>query len=215
MNRKQLLQIAPLMGVARADTFLVPLQRAMLRWDIVSINCQAGFLAQVLHESQNLGRMSENLNYTPQGLLATFGHHFTKEQADEYGRTDAHPANQRAIALLAYGDRMGNAPGSEDGWRYRGRGPIQLTGRSNYQRCGPRIGYDLLTSPELLEQADVGCVAAAWFWAEGNPTGKSLNSLAERVDVGAVTRSINGGNIGLVERSNLTQRALKVLGAVP
>lgn len=212
MDRRQLLQIAPLMGIARADTFLIPLERAMRRWDIVSVNCQANFLAQVLHESQNFGRMVESLDYKAASLRATWPTHFTEEQAEKYGRTAEHPANQRMIAQLAYNGRMGNAPDSEDGWRYRGRGPIQLTGKANYLRCGTAIGYDLLASPELVQEPDVGCVVAGWFWAVGNATGKSLNPLAERMDVGAVTRAINGGNLGLVERSNLAQRALRALG---
>ena len=213
MIRSQLLQIAPLMGVARADTFTVPLQNAMKKFGIDSVAAQAGFLAQVLHESGNLAVMAENLNYSPAGLCGTFRSHFTDEQADQYGRTATQPANQRMIAMCAYNGRMGNANDTEDGWRFRGRGPIQLTGRANYKRCGDAIGYDLIASPDLLQQPDVGCLAAAWFWASGNSTGKSLNAPAERGDVGAVTRAINGGNNGLVERSNLTQRALKVLGA--
>lgn len=216
MNRSQLLQIAPLMGIQRADTFLSPLEHGMRRFDITSLKCQAHYLAQILHESQNLAVMSENLNYSPAGLQATFNLpkliRFSDEDAEKYGRTAAHPANRRMIAMIAYNGRMGNALDSEDGSRYRGRGPIQLTGRANYLRCGAAIGYDLISSPELLEQPDVGCLASAWFWADGNPTGKSLNPLAERGDVGAITRAINGGNKGLLERSNLTQRALKTLG---
>ena len=213
MKRSQLAQIAPLMGLARADTFLGPLEKAMLRWDITSLHCQANFLAQVIHESQNLAVMVENLNYSPQGLLATFPTHFTEEQAERFGRTKDHPAGQVAIANMAYNGRMGNATDSTDGYRYRGRGPIQLTGRTNYARCGAAIGLDLVGSPELLQEPDIGCLAAGWFWAVGNRTGKSLNFQAECMDVGAVTRAVNGGNLGLVARSDLTQRALRILGA--
>lgn len=216
MERRQLLQIAPLMGIQRADIFLGPLEDGMRRSDIVTPTCQAHYLAQVLHESQNFGSMVENLNYKPSGILTTFNtdkiKRFSEEEAEKYGRTDAHPANQRMIALTAYNGRMGNAVDSEDGWRYRGRGPIQLTGRDSYAHCGAAIGYDLLSSPELAQEPAVGCLISAWFWAVGNRTGKSLNALAERGDVGAITRAINGGNLGLVERSNLTQRALKALG---
>lgn len=218
MERRQLLQIAPLMGIQRADIFLEPLVAGMRQWDIVTPVCQAHYIAQVLHESQNFAVMAENLNYKPSGILATFNtdkiKRFTDEEAEQYGRTDAHPANQRMIALIAYNGRMGNAVDSEDGWRHRGRGPIQLTGRDNYLRCGAAIGFDLLSSPELLQEPMVGCMASAWFWAAGNPTGKSLNPLAERGDVGAVTRAVSGGNLGLLERSNLTQRALKVFGVI-
>ena len=211
MKRSQLVQIAPLMGISRADTFLVPLEKAMLRWDITSPHCQANFLAQVIHESQNLAVMAENLNYSPAGLLATFPTHFTEEQAERFGRTKEHPAAQVMIANMAYNGRMGNAVDSSDGYRFRGRGPIQLTGRNNYTKCGAALGLDLLSSPELLQEPDIGCLAAGWFWAVGNATGKSLNYQAECMDVGAVTRVINGGNHGLVARSDLTQRALKAL----
>lgn len=215
MDRRQLLQIAPLMGIARADTYLGPLQAGMTRYGIDTVARQAHFLAQVMHESSNLAVMVENLNYKPSGLLATFNtpdiKRFSEEDAERLGRTDEHPANQREIALHAYNGRMGNAVDSEDGWRFRGRGPIQLTGRANYARCGAAIGYDLISSPELLQEPDVGCMAAAWFWAEGNPLGINLNKFADTADVGAITRAINGGKKGLVERYDLTQRALGVL----
>lgn len=213
MNRSQLLQIAPLMGIARADTFLGPIERTCARYSIVTVKRQAHFLAQLLHESQNFGRMVENLNYTPAGLLATFVGHFTEAQAEQYGRTDDHAANQRMIALLAYNGRMGNKANSEDGWRYRGRGGIQLTGLDNYTRCGAAIGYDLVSSPELVQEAEIGVLAAGWFWNEGNRTGKSLNALADIGDVGGIRKIVNGGKIGLTECTTLTTRALGVLGA--
>lgn len=213
MERRQLLQIAPLMGVARADTFVEPLNKAMRQFDITSLNCQANFIGQVLHESSNFGSMVENLNYSAASLLSEFGSHFTDDTAQLYGRTADHPANQRMIAMCAYNGRMGNALDSEDGWRFRGRGPIQMTGRAMYLKCGAAIGVDLLSEPDLLTDPETGCLASGWFWAMGNSTGVSLNPMAERMDVGAITRVINGGNNGLVERSNLTQRALKVLGA--
>lgn len=219
MERAQLLQIAPLMGIARADTFLNPVKASMALYGIDTVERQAHYLAQILHESQNLAVMVENLNYKPSGILATFNtptiKRFSQEDAERLGRTPEHAANQRAIALQAYNGRMGNRIDSEDGYRYRGRCPIQLTGRDNYARCGKAIGYDLVSSPELLQEADVGCLASAWFWAEGNPHGVSLNKFADKADVGAITRAINGGKHGLLERFNLTQRALGVLKGKP
>jgi putative chitinase len=217
MNRRQLLQIAPLMGIARADTFLGPLRDSMTRYGIDTVARQAHFLAQILHESQNLAVMVENLNYKPSGLLATFNtleiKRFSEEDAERLGRTDEHPANQREIALHAYNGRMGNKIDSEDGWRYRGRGPIQITGLYNVTRCGAAIGYDLVSSPELLQEPDVGCLSSGWYWDAGNPHGSSLNKYADVGDVGAITRAINGGKTGLLERYDLTKRALGVLGA--
>lgn len=219
MERDQLLQIAPLMGVARADTFLNPLKASMALYGIDTVDRQAHYLAQILWESQNFGCLIENLNYKPSGILATFNtptiKRFSEEDAERLGRTPEHAANQRAIALQAYNGRMGNRLESEDGYRYRGRGLIQLTGRANYEKCGKALGHDLVESPELAQQPDIASLAAAWYWNEGNPHCVSLNKFADKADVGAITRAINGGKHGLLERFNLTQRALGVLKGKP
>ena len=110
-----------------------------------------------------------------------------------------------------YGGRLGNGPeASGDGWRYRGRGPIQLTGKSNYRTCGAALGVDLVAEPALLETAEVGCLAAAWFWAD-----KGLNALADAGDFVTITRRINGGLIGLADRRELWERAKAVFGVAP
>lgn len=217
MNREQLLAIAPV--GARADTFLSPLNAAMDRFGIDTPARQAAFIAQALHESANLTAMTENLNYSPASLIATFNtrktQRFTEQSATLYGRTAAHPANQQAIANIAYANRLGNGPvASGDGWRYRGRGPGQLTGKSNYQKCGEALGIDLVAAPDLVAQPDIGCLAFAWFWAQGNPSGCSLNLLADCGEIEGVSRAVNGGNHGLAERIALTSRALDVLVAM-
>lgn len=212
MKLHQLLAIAPVIGTARGGAFLGPLNAAMAKFGIDTPVRQAAFVGQLLHESGNLTRMVENLNYTPEGLLSTFKRHFTPLTARQYGRTDAHPADQRMIANIAYANRMGNGtPESGDGWRFRGRGPIQLTGRANYKACGAGIGLDLIAKPELLEQPDTGCLAAAWFWAKGNSTGRDLSLLADDRNVTAITRAVNGGENGLTHRKELTMRAMQVL----
>jgi putative chitinase len=193
-----------------AARFVGPLNDAMARFGITTPERQAAFIAQVLHESRNLTRMVESLNYSPNGLLATFGRHLTPEQAERMGRTDSHPADQQAIANAVYANRNGNgAAASGDGWRFRGRGPVQITGRRNYAACGAALGLDLLAQPELLEQHGPGCLAAGWFWTAG--AGRDLNLLADTGDIAAISRAINGGDNGLIERMNLSQRALKVL----
>lgn len=211
MNIDQLLAIAPV--GARAREFIGPLNAAMERFGIITNVCQAAFVAQALHESSNFSRMSENLNYSPAALMATFNTktkiRFTPEIAALYGRTAAHPANQQMIANVAYANRMGNGSiESGDGWRYRGRGPGQLTGKDNFVACGTALGVDLLASPDLVALPEQGCAAFAWFWAKGNPTGKSLNILAENGKFDAVSVAINGGHNGLVERRVLTIHAL-------
>ena len=96
-------------------------------------------------------------------------------------------------------------------WRYRGRGPIQLTFKDTYRRCGEAIGIDLVNSPEMLEQPEAGSLAAAWFWAKGNKTGKSLNRLAELGEISQISLIVNPGGMHLIERFNMAQRAMEAL----
>lgn len=212
MKLYQLLTVEPAIGNVRAEAFLGPLNTAMARFGIDTPVRQAAFVGQLLHESGNLTRMVENLNYSAEGLLATFRRYFTPATANQYGRTTEHPANQQMIANIAYASRMGNGgPESGDGWRFRGRGPIQLTGRANYRACGKAIGIDLIAKPELLEQPEAGCLAAAWFWSAGNPTGRDLSLLADERNITAITKAVNGGENGLLHRKEVTMRALQVL----
>ncbi|NML62286.1 glycoside hydrolase family 19 protein [Massilia sp. RP-1-19] len=215
MNLAQLLALSPGIGT-RADMFVEPLNAAMKRFGIDTPARQAAFLAQALHESMGLTRMTENLNYSPAALMARFNNRhvtrFTPETAALYGRTAQHPANQQMIANTAYANRMGNGSiEAGDGWRYRGRGPVQLTGKDNYARCGTALGLDLARYPDMVAQPDVGCLAFAWFWSKGNPTGRTLSLLADAGDIGSVSRAVNGGSNGLSERIALTSRALQVL----
>ncbi len=214
MNRDQLLAIAPV-GV-RADLFIDPLNAAMARFGIAMPAARAAFIAQALHESANFARMSENLNYSPAGLMATFNNkkvtRFDQAAAARYGRVEGRDANQQMIANIAYANRMGNGSiESGDGFRYRGRGPGQLTGADNYRACGAALGIDLQASPDLVAQPEAGCLAFAWFWSVGNPTGKSLSLLADNGRFDEISRAINGGDNGLAERAALTMRALQVL----
>jgi putative chitinase len=108
-------------------------------------------MAQLSHESGEGTEMIESLNYKPAALLSQWPHHFTPAQAMAFGRTVAHPADQKMIGELAYGGRMGNAPApSEDGYKYRGGGFIQTTGRNGYRDLGKLTGLDLVGSPELV-----------------------------------------------------------------
>ena len=108
-------------------------------------------MAQFSHECGEGKNMTESLNYKPSALLAQWSKHFTPAQAQAYGRTANHPANQKMIGELAYGGRMGNAPPpSEDGFTFRGRGLIQTTGKAAYAELGQLVDLDLVSSPELI-----------------------------------------------------------------
>lgn len=190
---------------AVAARFAEPLGGAMERFGINTPARKAAFVAQLLHESAMFTRTGENLNYSAKRLREVWPKRFPSDEiAAQYERSPEKLAN------LVYAGRMGNGDEkSGDGWRFRGRGPIHLTGRSNYGACGKAIGHDLIAKPELLEQPDVGCLAAGWFWAAGNPTERDLNLLADRGDIAAISKAINGGTHGLAERIALTQRVLK------
>jgi putative chitinase len=166
----------------------------------------AHFFAQIHHESGGFKQLQENLNYSVDGLLRTFGRHRISDlQAREFGRTSTRPANRQAIANILYGGEWGrrNLGNTQpnDGWNYRGRGFKQVTGRTNYAKLSKDTGIDYLNNPDrLLNEADA-MTSAIWFWTTNN-----LNRIADRDDVRAVTRVINGGTIGLKERQELTNR---------
>ncbi|MCO7262548.1 glycoside hydrolase family 19 protein [Dickeya zeae] len=162
----------------------------------------AHFIAQIAHESNELRARVENLNYSAKGLRSVFGRYFTTdEMAAQCER------NPEAIANIVYANRLGNgATQTGDGWKYRGRGLIQLTGRDNYRACGSAIGQDLVTNPDLISQnPDVSVAAAIWFWKKNG-----LNELADQDDINGITRRINGGLNGLVDRKNYLAKAKRV-----
>ena len=167
----------------------------------------AMWIAQVGHESAGLTRLVESLNYTPDALMATWPTRYTRATANVHGRTESKPADQKAIAMHVYGDRLGNRQNTLDGWTYRGRGPIQVTGRANYRECGQAIGVDLESEPSLLELRSTGAASTAWYWRKHKLTGYNG-------DVLAVTRRINGGTNGIDERQRRYARALSVLTRV-
>ena len=202
LMRDDLVAVMPRAANA-ADRLTPALDVAMARYEIDTPARMAAFLAQLAHESGQLQRWSENLSYRWQRLREVFPKYF-KTDAD----AQAFDRQPERIANRVYGGRMGNGPeASGDGWRYRGRGPIQLTGKDNYRACGADIGVDLVNQPERLETPDVGCLAAGWFWAK-----RGLNALADAGDFVAITKRINGGLIGLEEREAFWERAKAALG---
>jgi len=158
---------------------------------------QAAFLSQIGVESAGLTELVENLNYSEQALLAIWPDHFTPAQAAEFGRTTTHPANQEAIADLAYGGRMGNTS-TGDGWTYRGRGLIQLTGRANYSAAGRALNLPLEYMPEQVALPQAASLTAAWYWAQ-----HGCNAMADNRLIVAITQAINGGTSNIKKRERL------------
>ena len=195
---QQLLKILPNAGQV-AGVFAPVLNTAMGRYQIVGAKRIAAFIAQVGHESSQLTHLVENLNYSADALRITWPSRF------DAGLASAVARKPEQIANIAYGNRMGNSA-TGDGWKYRGRGLIQITGKDNYRACGEALGLDLIAHPELLEKPQHACMSAAWFWATSG-----LNTLADAGKFDAITQRINGGQIGAEERQALSARALKVL----
>ncbi|WP_342649072.1 glycoside hydrolase family 19 protein [Pseudomonas sp. REB1044] len=205
ITEQQLLQILPKARPV-AGIFLPALNRAMLRWKIDSRVRTAAFLAQVGHESGQLRALSENLNYSADALVRTWPSRFTAETAPTYAR------QSEKIANRVYGGRMGNGPESSgDGWRYRGRGLIQLTGRANYRAAAQALGLPLEEQSELLEQPEHAAQSAAWWWAQ-----HGLNELADAgrfKDIGSIINTGQPGRTpnGAAERQALYDIAMRVL----
>ena len=165
---------------------------------INSINKLSNFLAQCAHESGNFKFTQENLNYSAEGLLKIFPKYFSKETAEIAAR------KPEMIANIVYSNRMGNGDkASGDGWKYRGRGYIQLTGKINYSQFGNFIGVDLLKEPDLVV-SKYALTSAAWFFEY-----KNLWLLADKgIDdetIKHLTRRINGGFNGLEDRISKTK----------
>ena len=177
-----------------------PVMAAMEEFGIQTPQDQAMFIAQTGHESAGFRQLLESFNYTPEALLTTFGRRITTYQAQMLGRKRGKPAQQAAIAALVYQNRMGNRY-KDDGWKYRGRGLIQITGRDNYTACGTALNLDLVSMPELLEKDTEAARSAAWFYA-------CRGCLQCPGDILNVTLLINGGRKGLKERTERYQRAL-------
>jgi putative chitinase len=175
-------------------------------YDIDTPERLAAFLAQCAHESGGFRAIKENLNYKPATLVTLFKKYFDLPTAERYC---AMSDKQAAIANKIYANRMGNGPESSgDGYRYCGRGLIQLTGKDNYTRYAQSTEQTVEEASEHLTTFE-GCVqSAAWFWEANN-----LNQYADSGDILTMTKRINGGTIGLEDRKKHYAHALHVLGA--
>ncbi len=168
----------------------------------------AMWIAQWAHESGGFTRLVESLDYTPEALMKMWPSRFSADLANRLGRTDRQRANQVAIATVAYGDRMGNRRGTNDGWDFRGRGLPMLTGRENYTAFGLALGLPLAQSPDLVSEPLIGARVAAQYWKS-----RDLNRHADTADMIRATRAINGGLIGLEDRQRRYDIARHVLRA--
>lgn len=208
---------------AAAAVWVDPLNDAAKRFALAATrNRLAMFLAQVGHESAGFSRLTENLNYSAQGLATTWPSRFAEKDASgRYVRlaNGRNKPNDKALAIArqpelianqVYANRMGNGPAvSGEGWKYRGRGLIQLTGKDLHIACGRAIGLDLAFQPHLLERPQWAALSAGWYWAD-----RGLNSVADTGDVRRVTRLVNGGEHGLADRQARFELACEALAGV-
>jgi putative chitinase len=185
------------------DMLVMVLDDAFTNGPLRTLNRRASFLAQLAHESGQFTVISENLNYSATGLQKVFKKYFpTPELANAYAK------QPQRIANRVYANRMENGPEeSGDGWKYRGRGFIQLTGKRNYRLCGAALGINLLEDPDYVSRSPIGAIETAlWFWTVNN-----LNTFADRDDIKGQTFKINGGSNGLAERLKYYENAKRVL----
>lgn len=200
---EQLKAIMPKATDADLDKYITPLNELMPKYEINTPLRTAHYIAQLAHESASFKYNEENLNYSAKALRAVFGKYFkTDKMAEEYAR------KPEAIANIVYADRMGNGDtASGDGWKFRGRGLIQLTGHDNYEACGKDNGLDLVDNPDpLAKDPFIAVTGAGWYWQS-----RGLNKYADQDDVKKITKLINGGYNGLEDREEFLERAKKVL----
>jgi putative chitinase len=181
------------------------------RFNISTPRQQAAFIGQCGHECGNFKILEENLNYRAATLMKLWAKRFpTLEIANQYA------GNPKKIANMVYSGRMGNRDeASGDGYRFRGRGCIQLTGHANYFHAGQALGVDFVADPDLVGTPKYAALTAGWFWSTHNcnnlaETGSPLNSYGDPTWID-LTKKINGGTIGLDDRVKHTREALAVL----
>jgi len=200
---------------------------AMQKWGINTPLRQAGFMAQMAIECKRFTQFVESLNYSVEGLAATWPTRFAVDPkgrplvpnsiAWQMGRTKMKAADQKAIANFVYGSRGGNKPNTDDGWNYRGRGPKQITFYDNYKECGRALGLDLLKTPDLLLTPINGAQAAGWYWYS-----HGCNEMMDSGDFKATTKAINGGyilhedgnTVGLDDRVEYFEHNKPIFGVV-
>ena len=201
-TKEKLAQILP--GNPYLDHWHHALSEILPEYEINTLNRVAAFLAQTAHESGGYRALKENLNYRAVTLRKIFPKYFPTDEL-----ANAYAGKQEMIANRVYGNRMGNGDEqSGDGFRYCGRGLIQLTGKQNYTAFAESIETPVEELPEYLATFEGAIQSACWFWETNN-----LNQWADKGDILTLTKRINGGTIGLDDRIKHYNHALHVLGA--
>jgi putative chitinase len=190
--------------VKNFDEWYNNLVNILPEYDIDTPKRVAAFMAQCGHESGGFTLMQENLNYSAKGLVGTFKKYFPTE-------ADAKPYERKPqmIANRVYANRMGNGDeASGEGWYFRGRGIVQITGKNNYTKCSQSLFENnvLVENPDLLLESEYAIHSACWFWSAAR-----LNELADSGDIKTMTKRINGGYIGLEDRINHYNHAIEIL----
>lgn len=197
--------------IVKKDQIAFDLFALQEKYGVDTPNRMAHFLSQVMHESLDFTHLSENLNYGWEGLLEYFSKYFTTVTAKQYAR------KPQAIANKVYANRMGNRnEASGDGWRYRGGGFIQITGKNNYKAVSDGLGVDFVSNPDLLRTEKYGLESALWWWKKNG-----LNELADTVlptdikdkdvQVKRVSKRVNGGYNGLDDRIKKYAKIIQIL----
>ena len=201
ITQQELAQILP--GNPYVEHWCEALNKILPDYDITTPQRIAAFLAQCAHESGGFTALHENLNYKAESLCKVWPRYFNASNANDY----AHQPEK--IANRAYAGRMGNGnEASGDGWNYCGRGLIQLTGKNNYQAFADSIETDISEVPAYLQTFEGAIQSACWFWENNN-----LNACADAGDIVKMTKVINGGTLGLDDRTARYNHALQILGA--
>lgn len=190
--------------VKNFDEWYNNLLNTLPEYDIDTPHRVAAFMAQCGHESGGFTVMQENLNYSAKGLRGIFGKYFPNDDiAKQYER------KPEKIANRVYANRMGNGPEeSGEGWYFRGRGIVQITGKNNYTKCSQSLFESnvLVENPDLLLEVEYAIHSACWFWSAAR-----LNELADVGDIKTMTKRINGGFIGLEDRIHHYNHAIEIL----
>jgi putative chitinase len=198
----QLKQMVP--GITHADHWIEAFDQLLPDYEINTPKRIAAFIAQCAHESGGFRFLKENLNYKAESLMKTFPKYFSdRDTANAYAKQPVKIANR------VYASRMGNGDeASGDGYKYCGRGLIQLTGKTNYEWFAASLEISPAEASEYLETFEGAAQSACWFWESNN-----LNVEADAGDIKKMTKKINGGYIGLDDRVKHYEHALHILGA--
>jgi putative chitinase len=196
--------VAPHLSDAERDSWVAVLVTPLFQAAISPPRCLAAFLGQCAHESAGFRDLEEDLSYSAARLCQVWPNRFPTLQA-----AGACALQPEFLANRVYADRLGNGgEGTGDGWRFRGRGLIQITGRTSYQQFARSMGMTLDRAVEHAATQAGAADSAAWFWRVNN-----LNVLAKTWSIDLLTRKINGGMSGAAERTRLCKAALQALGA--